>query len=155
MSPEEKRAYNRAYLVANRAAINEQRRDYYKRNPAKHKEYQRRSDERNKTKRLASRRRYYLQNPVIYLLIAAKDRAKKKGLPFNLTKADIIVPDLCPVLGVPMIRTTPTAPSVDRIRPELGYVRGNVAVISRRANHLKNDGTLAELRAVVAWLEKQ
>jgi len=155
ISKEAKRAYNRAYLVANREAINAQRREYYKRNPQKHKEYQRRSDERNKAKRLATRRKYYLRNPVTYLLIAAKDRAKKKGLPFNLTRADITIPSLCPVLGVPMVRKTPTAPSIDRIRPDCGYVRGNVAVISRRANILKNDGTLDELRAIVAWLERQ
>ena len=33
----------------------------------------------------------------------------------------------------------------------LGYVLGNVVVISQRANQLKSDGTLEELIALVEW----
>jgi hypothetical protein len=45
------------------------------------------------------------------------------------------------------------SPSLDRIDPSQGYIKGNVVVISHKANRLKNDAGLAELRALVAWLE--
>jgi hypothetical protein len=35
----------------------------------------------------------------------------------------------------------------------LGYVRGNVTIISNRANRIKNDASLDEVRKVVSWLE--
>lgn len=79
----------------------------------------------------------------------ARERAKARGLPFNLTTADIIIPAVCPVLGTPFVfgagYSDTRSPSIDRIKPELGYVRGNVRVISLRANSLRNDATADEL----------
>lgn len=81
----------------------------------------------------------------------AKARAKKAGLPFDLTLEDIVIPALCPALGTPMVK-----PSLDRTIPSLGYVKGNVQVISHRANRLKCDCTDAnELLAVAAYIERQ
>jgi len=88
------------------------------------------------------------------LLATAKFRAKKKNLQFNLELSDIIVPEVCPILGVP-ITTGWHAPSLDRIRPERGYTKGNVQVISKRANTLKNNMTLDELRLLSEWFESQ
>ena len=45
------------------------------------------------------------------------------------------------------------SPSFDCFMPALGYVRGNVSVMSWRANHLKNDATSDELRAVADWMD--
>jgi hypothetical protein len=45
------------------------------------------------------------------------------------------------------------AASLDRIVPELGYVKGNIAVISNRANSLKSNATLEELERLCAWLK--
>lgn len=45
-----------------------------------------------------------------------------------------------------------SSPSIDRIIPELGYVRGNIAVISMRANKLKSDATSEELERISAWM---
>ena len=95
------------------------------------------------------------------LLYAARARAKKRGLSFELKLSDIVIPPTCPVLGIPIAaghsanKTGPaaSAPTLDRINPALGYVPGNVAVISWRANRLKSDATLAELRAVTTWVE--
>lgn len=92
------------------------------------------------------------------LLAAARARAKKQGVPFDLTEDDIVIPDVCPILGVRMRRgkgtSTPCSPSLDKIIPALGYVPGNIAVISRRANTIKNDASIHELRALVRWLEE-
>lgn len=89
---------------------------------------------------------------------AAAARAKAKGLDFTIKLKDIIVPDVCPVFGLPLIKQTKIAghcsPSLDRIDNSKGYVPGNVAVISKKANTTKNAATLAELEQLVAWLRK-
>lgn len=86
----------------------------------------------------------------------AKKRAKENGVLFCLTVHDIPdVPTVCPVLGIP-IRANEKAgpldssPSLDRIRPTLGYVPGNVRIISNRANRIRSDATAAEL-SLIAW----
>lgn len=63
----------------------------------------------------------------------------------------------CPVLGTEMVLQQglgrrPEAPSLDKIRPSLGYVRGNVAIISNRANMIKSDATADEVLKVATWL---
>lgn len=69
-----------------------------------------------------------------------KKRAKKENLPFDLDPSDLAnIPDQCPVLGIPLIKTklerlgaTDNAPSVDKFIPELGYVKSNIHIISYR-----------------------
>jgi len=92
------------------------------------------------------------------MLTRAKSRAKQKNIPFNLTLEDIEVPETCPLLGIPIeIQPKkghhPNSPSLDKIIPEKGYIKGNVWVISNRANTLKNDATLQELKTLVENLE--
>lgn len=99
------------------------------------------------------------------ILPTIRHRAKAAGLEFSITPVDIPVPETCPVLGllieIPPIRPSGSglwarsSPSVDRIDNTKGYVPGNVRVISMRANHLKRDATLEELRALVAYLERE
>lgn len=100
------------------------------------------------------------QNPEKYLLVWAKHRAKKKGIPFSLRPEDIEVPEFCPVLGIKlqfsrMTKATDNSPTIDRIIPSLGYVAGNVVVISKRANRIKGDARLGELQKITAWLENE
>ncbi|TXH09432.1 MAG: hypothetical protein E6R03_16805 [Hyphomicrobiaceae bacterium] len=78
---------------------------------------------------------------------AAKNRAAQKGREFSIELSDIVIPKVCPVLGTPMV-----SPSLDRIDSRKGYVKGNVRVISKRANTLKNDATVAEMKLVLADL---
>lgn len=80
----------------------------------------------------------------------ARYRAKQRGLPFDLVAEEIVVPTVCPLLGIPLRidncgQPAPDSPSLDRIDPRLGYVRGNVQVISYKANTMKQDATPAEL----------
>jgi hypothetical protein len=90
------------------------------------------------------------------MLQQAKHRAKKSGVPFNLTEADVSIPTHCPALGIPLYPAEqtvgPNSPSLDRIRPELGYTRGNVIVLSHRANTIKQNASSEELLAVAHWL---
>jgi hypothetical protein len=88
------------------------------------------------------------QDPRSPMWSRAKYRAKQKSLDFNITKEDIVIPDTCPLLGTPM-----KSPSLDRIDSTKGYIKGNVWVISNRANTLKNDATLKELKTLVENLE--
>lgn len=98
-------------------------------------------------------------DPRSSLLARAKDRAKKQGIPFSIIKEDIIVPECCPVLGIKLCvgdgSQNENSPSLDRLIPENGYVPGNIRVISLRANAIKNDATIEELRKVADWLEQQ
>ena len=92
------------------------------------------------------------------MLTRAKSRAKIGNIPFNLTLEDISIPDTCPLLGIPIKVQPkkgyhPNSPSLDKIIPEKGYIKGNVWVISNRANTLKNDATLTELKTLVENLE--
>jgi len=112
---------------------------------AKVKEYR-----QNNLKQYAEKQaQYYDDNPDKYLVIVAKTRAKKNGIPFDLKAEDITVPTHCPVLGIPLSRGTKgfheSSPSLDRIIPEKGYVKGNVIVVSFKANRMKQNATVEEL----------
>lgn len=79
------------------------------------------------------------------LLVAAKTRATKRELPFDLEESDIVIPEICPYLKKPLKANTRYAPSLDKIDPAKGYVKGNIEVISRKANVMKNDASVEEL----------
>ena len=93
-----------------------------------------------------------------HMLKGAKDRAKKFNVPCTITVDDLmaIMPDVCPVLGIPLdflaTRMCDRSPSLDRFYPELGYVRGKVFVISNRANRLKMNATVDEIRMLLNWM---
>lgn len=61
---------------------------------------------------------------------------------------------MCPVLKVPMVKGTRYAPSLDRIDPSLGYVPGNIVVMSRRANEIKSDASGEEVLKVAHWIQR-
>lgn len=111
--------------------------------------------------RQAEARRRKTADPIGYLVEHARQRAIAKGISFDLTRDDLIMPEACPVLGLPFEWGTGQmgwrnmrSPSLDRIRPQEGYVKGNVQIISNRANHLKSNGTISELEAVLAYMRR-
>lgn len=91
---------------------------------------------------------------------SAKKRAKQKGLDFNIELEDIPkIPKYCPVLGIEIKSNTThspldSSPSLDRIDSTKGYIKGNVRIISNRANRIKADATIEELRKVLEDYEK-
>jgi hypothetical protein len=105
--------------------------------------------------------RWKRANTASYLLSQARGRAKKSGTPFNLVEADIVIPTHCPVLGIALEagdtggrhEGKDNSPSLDRLRPELGYTRGNVVVISYLANSIKHTATGDQVLAVGRWLK--
>lgn len=90
----------------------------------------------------------------------ARRRAQKAGVPFDLSRDDFDIPARCPVLGVPLVPHSGRksggwdySPSLDRILPSFGYVRGNVIVVSRKANSIKHTANPRELRLVAEFYE--
>ena len=85
-----------------------------------------------------------------------KSRAKSSGIPFSLSKEDFRLSDFCPILGYPLVKNNGTklfnSATVDRIIPELGYTKGNIQIISARANTMKNNANLDELKLFTAWI---
>ena len=100
-----------------------------------------------------------LERPEYCLWKAAKRRAKAKGLDFDIEVSDIIIPQFCPLLNIPITVQVghkcrhPGAPSLDRIKNHLGYVKGNILVVSWRANFLKSDATIEELELLLTNLK--
>ena len=88
-----------------------------------------------------------------YLRRTAKQTAKRKGVPFDLSIEDIVIPDQCPVFNHPFNfkKKGPWSPSLDRIVPSLGYIAGNIIVVSWRANHLKGNASIKELLALAGF----
>lgn len=71
-------------------------------------------------------------------------------------------PTHCPVLGVKLDYSekivngrSEFSPSLDRIDPMKGYTKDNVAVISWRANRIKNDGTTEEHRLIYEFMKNK
>lgn len=93
-------------------------------------------------------------NPSQLIYRRTKSRAKIKGIEFDLEPQDIIIPEFCPVLGIKLeFGNRMTAPSIDRFDTDKGYVKGNIYIISGRANMIKNCGTLQEHEAIVQWMK--
>lgn len=97
----------------------------------------------------------YLQN--------ARSRAKRDNVPFDLTLQDLadVATDECPIFHTPFVwgtsllgkgKTRPDSPTLDRILPELGYIKGNVAFLSYRANRIKDNGTMQEHYDIADWI---
>ena len=89
----------------------------------------------------------------------ARKRAKSKQLDFNIDCEYVrsLVVLSCPILGIPLewsvyrekgVTILAGSPSLDRIDPAKGYVRGNVWIISYKANAIKNNATHEELKLV-------
>ena len=93
----------------------------------------------------------------------ARSRARRDNVPFNLAIQDLIdiATDVCPILHTPFVwgasqlgkgKTRPDSPTLDRILPELGYIKGNVAFLSYRANRIKDNGTMQEHYDIADWI---
>lgn len=102
-------------------------------------------------KYLEQKRQDFLRGYIKHKLTQCKKRALEKGLDFNLTEKDIIIPEKCPILEVPLVigkcSNYEYSPSIDRIDNSKGYVRGNIQIISKKANSMKNCASYEELQA--------
>lgn len=120
-----------------------------------YKQYQKEWAKQNKDKRAVAHQKYLETSPEKKLLKSSKYNAKAKGLEHTITLADIIIPDKCPYLSVPLSKRIGDryGVSLDRVDPTKGYIPGNVLVVSKLANRMKSDATIDELLAFAANIE--
>lgn len=111
----------------------------------------------------ASLKRRRETDPAYTLYVAARARAREKMLPFDVTIEEIrsLYPadGRCPALGIRLLSgrgfAQDTSPTLDRLNPEWGYLPGNLAVISLRANRAKGGMRAAELEQIAAWMRRE
>lgn len=122
--------------------------EYYQKNKHKWKVYYQKM---GTEKANAIKLKWRVDNPEKALLAGVKSRSKIKGIECTIDLNDVCIPEKCPYLGIPLKQSTgkgklDTSPSLDRIDPTKGYVKGNVEVISELANRMKNSATQEQLR---------
>ena len=94
---------------------------------------------------------------------ASKRRANSKNLPFDLTSdyLESIFPKncICPILGYKMkvsnVSLGKLSPTLDRVNPRLGYVKGNVEFVSNIANCMMTSATGKDIKKFVKWATKR
>jgi hypothetical protein len=158
-NPEKVRKSNRDSMARMRALdpkrFNDAAQRWRDKNPEKVKEIQSKWRKRNP----GYWWRWRCENLANWIVKRARSGAKVAGVPFNLVEADIIIPEICPALGIKLDpgakRTAPNSIALDRIIPRLGYVANNVRVISRRANMIKNNATADELEAIARYIRRE
>jgi hypothetical protein len=164
----------RKYRAENREKVLECQRDHYCKNAPAVKEYQKQYyaennsyvDARNRKYQQIHKeeisqwqRGYRVENYRKLLLYRLKCRAENQGVPFNLSLDDLQIPIYCPVFGK-RLRIGKSrgfrdwSPSADKVIPRLGYVKGNVQIISNRANLIKRDASLKELESIVDYVRR-
>lgn len=118
---------------------------------------------------LAYQKVKYLDGSMVYRIRlavnAAKARAKVRGIDFDITADDLGAPTHCAVTGIKFDLTrsfrsgNTFVPSLDRIDPAKGYVRGNVRVVIHAYNLAKHTGTdeavLVMARALIAATDRK
>lgn len=88
----------------------------------------------------------------------AKQRCKTSGREFSIEVSDIVIPDICPILGIPINMNSgrsgaySNSPSLDRKDNAKGYTKDNIQVISQKANAMKGAATEEELVAFALWI---
>ncbi len=111
---------------------------------------------------LGNKKIYRSKNRQKYLFLSCRKRAQLENLPFDLVESDIVIPEFCPILGIRLEFSEDNknlnTPSVDKIIPELGYIKSNIMVISRKANMMKLNASIKELKLfaqnIINYVEK-
>lgn len=96
----------------------------------------------------------------------AKYRSTKKGLKYNIdTKYLISIwpkDNKCPILGYKMRPSQDGtsgqdkfSPSLDRINPRKGYIKGNCEWVCSLANSMMNDAEGPDLIRFAKWINKR
>lgn len=98
------------------------------------------------------------QSPEWKMHQRAKQRCKQTGLEFSISVDDIVIPDVCPILGFKLNMNSgksgayKNSPSLDRINNKKGYTPDNIQVISQLANAMKGAASDKDLLAFANWV---
>lgn len=104
------------------------------------------ADPEGERKRAADRRKRSVRaDPVAFKIrTMVRDAKKRRPDDFDLTAADVQMQTVCPYLGIAIDwepykgRQRNASPTLDRICPEYGYMRGNVLIVSLLGNRMKS-----------------
>ena len=132
-------------------------------NQEKCKDYQIKYRESNRSKLLENQKVWAKNNPEKSMFMKTRLRAKKKGIEFNIENTDIQIPETCPILNISIFREfkgggnknkgpRENSPSIDRLDNAKGYVKGNIQIISHKANVMKNSASPEELLKFAYWV---
>lgn len=151
LSEEEKEKHKqkvREYAAKHRKELSEWARAYRKNNPEWCRETRKRA-----------RKKLRENNPEYLIWMETKKRAKKRGISFEIEISDVVIPKLCPILGIELSFGKGTvhdaSPSLDRIVPNKGYVKGNCFIISSKANRMKQENTLETLEKIISYIKER
>lgn len=144
-----KGAKRSAERAANRLAVQRYRQE--------HKEEIKQRRNRKREAELSAAKRRDLKTWPLMAIHGIRSRARKENRECSILPEDIVVPDFCPVLGIPLMAGSEAPldnrPSVDRFDNSRGYIKDNIRVISYRANQLKRDATVDEVRRILHYME--
>lgn len=92
--------------------------------------------------------------------VQKQSKHKRRGEDFTIQYGELDWPEYCPVLGIKLDyfcksrKPADDSPSFDRVDNTKGYVTGNVAIISNKANRLKSHGSIDELKKILIYMEQ-
>lgn len=113
-----------------------------------------------------------VQKHTCRMLSSARSRAKEKNLPFDIdldyvrliVGKDAEFASHCQIFPKIALdwscnrgngpRALPNSPSIDRIDPTRGYVKGNIWIVCHRANAIKSNATHEELKLLTKAVGK-
>ncbi len=174
---EEQKAKKAAYYQANKERLKQAVRKRYAEKTEECKATMKAWYEGNRDKVLAEKKEYWDQNKEQITVRRQKhDRDNPRAAATDLVigrarmngrEADrkylesLPCPTHCPILGTPIefrrgegTRDPRNTASFDRIDSAHGYVKGNVQIISKLANSMKQNANIEEMRAFAAWVSK-
>jgi acetyl-CoA carboxylase beta subunit len=108
----------------------------------------------------------YSKNPIPQILSNAKIRSKEKNIFFDIDteylKSIFPKDNMCPVLNIPFQmgylnenkKNRDQSPSLDRIVPEKGYVKGNLVFVCDLVNRVKSNSSMEILEKVLNFYKK-
>lgn len=166
--------HSKNYYETNKSKLLTRQKEYHDNNRESRNSINRKRYAENRDENIRKRKEYYVENrndivnkerakrrefPQKSMLSHAKKRAYENGLEFDITVDDVVVPEFCPVFGTPLrvndgVRDD-NSPTLDRIDNTKGYVKGNVLVISWKANRLKNDADINDIRKILEYMERE
>ena len=170
---EKRRKKSKEWLHKNKDRIKEVQKLWRQNNKEKLKEYHKKYQDEHAAEIKAAKqeayyedigksrehlRAQYRKHTQQRLYNSAKRRAKNKGYDFNIELEDVVVPEFCPVLGIKLCNgdgvAIDSSYSLDRIDTSIGYVKGNVVVVSYKVNTMKSNGTIEDMEKIVRFYKK-
>lgn len=145
-----KKEEGKAYREKHKEQLKAKRKEYYWKNKetisARTKANKKQKYAEDPSSDLAKQKQWKIKNQEKYLASSAKARSKKYGIVFDISADDIHIPDFCPYLGIKLEPFSEwSSPSLDKIDPALGYVKGNIQVVSLLANTMKSSASIEQL----------